>query len=69
MLQKVEAQKRLEEKTEISSLSPSSSSSSNSSTLDTTVVEFPSDVLLNLKNVLDDSSPLAIIQDSDSSSA
>lgn len=57
MLQKVEAQKRLEEKPhldEITTLTPSSSSSSNSSTLDTDVVELPSEeVLMAAKKVLD----------------
>ncbi|KAI8090810.1 hypothetical protein BDF21DRAFT_412217 [Thamnidium elegans] len=70
MLQKVEAQKLLEEKTEITTLSPSSSSSSNSSTLDTAVIELPSnDVFINSKNLLDGlESPQLAIHDSDSSS-
>jgi hypothetical protein len=55
MLQKVEAQKRLEENLEeITTLTPSSSSSSNSSTLDTDVVELPQkDDLMVAKKVLD----------------
>lgn len=57
MLKKVEAQKRLEEKPqldEITTLTPSSSSSSNSSTLDTDVVELPSEeVLMAAQKVLD----------------
>lgn len=70
MLQKVEAQKLLEEKTEITTLSPSSSSSSNSSTLDTAVIELPSnDAFINSKNLMDGlESPQLAIQDSDSSS-
>lgn len=70
MLQKVEAQKRLEEKSimneEVTTLSPSSSSSSNSSTLDTAVVELPSeDILMAAKKVLDGPQSLQLtIQDS-----
>lgn len=69
MLQKVEAQKRLEEKLEeITTLTPSSSSSSNSSTLDTDVaVELPSkEVLLAAKKVLDSpQSPQLNVQEVD----
>lgn len=71
MLQKVEAQKRLEEKShldEITTLTPSSSSSSNSSTLDTNVVELPSnEVLMAAKKVLDGpQSPQLNLEDSPS---
>lgn len=71
MLQKVEAQKRLEEKAilneEITALSPSSSSSSssNSSSLEAAMVELPSEeLLLAAKKALDGpQSPQLTIQD------